>query len=126
MILPDLIQEQSIGSFVAEKIVDLAKDTNKNHILDEISIYGTSDKDGSATLAFEWLGDSLKDSKMAEEVYCFFKKIRGLLIGLKKEVIEQAYPDKEDFSNTTRIIYRFRIWNEDGEYEFFNRELAVN
>lgn len=121
--LPEHIKQKSIGSFVAEKIVDLAQDTNCNHVLDEISIYGTSDKDGSATLAFEWLG---KDPTISNEIFEFFNKIRFLLIGLNKETVEQEFPSKANLQDTTRVIYRFRIWPMDGKYEFFNREPVVN
>lgn len=124
--LPNTIKEKSIGSIIAEKIVTLAADTNKNHVLDEISIYGTSDKDGSSTLAFEYIGDTSKDSKIVGEVYDFFKKIRSLLISTRKEVVEQEFPRKQNLQNITRIVYRFRIWDIEGGYEFFNRELIVN
>lgn len=120
--LPTTIKEKSIGSQIAEKIVSLAADTNKNHVLDEISIYGMSDKDGSATLAFEFLGETVKNTKISEEVYDFFKKIRSLLIMFGKEVVEQEFPRRELLQNATRIAYRIRIWDIDGKYEFFNRE----
>lgn len=120
------IKDESIGVYIADKIVDLAKSLNKTPILDELSIYGTSSKDGSAVLAFEWFGDSNKNAKPAEEVYDFLKTIRRMIIGLKKEVVEQQFPEKCVLQSTMRIVYRFRIWDVDGTYEFFNREPVVN
>ncbi len=117
------IKEESIGGIIAEKVVDLAESLNKQHILDEISFYGTSDKDGSATFTFEWIGESVPPT-MFQEIEMFLTEIKKLVISTKKEVREQECPNIVFFDGLARLIYRFRIWNEEGKYEYYDKQLA--
>ncbi len=118
------IQQKSIGSFVAEKIVDLAKSSKKEYILDELSIYGLSDKDGSATLTLEWHGASDGDQLFSKDIFTFLNEIRSLIISQKKETREQLEPSITPLDGFIRVIYRFRIWDIDGQYEFHNKTLV--
>lgn len=111
----------SIGSFIAEQVVDLANSLNKNHILDEISLSGLSDKDGSATITFEWQGD---DNVLAKNILEFVHEIRNAVINTGKEVKEQISPAITKIYEIQRVLYRFRVWNFDGQYEVFEKELS--
>lgn len=114
------IKEKSAGAFIAEKIVDLAESLNKQHILDEISFYGMSNKDGSATLTLEWIGESVPPN-VFQEIETFLNEIKKLVISTKKEVKEQECPNTVFFDGLARLVYRFRIWNTDGKYEYYDR-----
>lgn len=118
-------KEKSVGGFIAEKVVDLAESLNKQYILDEISIYGVSDRDGSATLTFEWIGESVPPT-MFQEIEMFLTEIKKLVISTKKEVKEHECPNTVFFDGLARLVYRFRIWNEEGKYEYYDRQLVEN
>lgn len=114
----------SIASVIAGKIVDLAESQNKNHILDEVNLYGTSDKDGSVTMSFEWLG-SLQE-KPANDVLGFFKEIKHMLSSEGSEIHEQIEPSLSEISGNKRIQYRFRVFPALGEYLSSSKELVSN
>ncbi len=117
--------KKSLATLVAEEIYDFAKNNQKTNLLDEISIYGTSEKDDSAVFAFEW--QSKDDSeKLAQEMAQFFGELKKLVIDFKKETCEQAKPDLIHYGEWKdglfyKINYRFRIWPTDGEYENYER-----
>lgn len=117
--------KRSIGSFIAEKIVEHAQLSNKNNILEEINIYGLSDKDGSATLSFQWT-ESSATSLLPNDVLSFFNDIKKAVINTKKETREQESPVEIKLNGSSIITYRFRIWDEDGKYETFEKELVLN
>lgn len=115
--------KRSIGSFIAEKIIDFSYAKNKTNLLDEINIYGMSDKDGSATLSFEWIGNSSPPSN-SNDFLQFFQEIKDIVISIKKETKEQESPSLNVLGNTTRVGYRFKIWDVDGAYEQYERVLV--
>lgn len=115
---------QSIGSIIARKIVDLAGITDKNNILDEINIYGTSDKDGAATMSFEWLGEN--SPALSNDILEFLNKIKSMLCSTGNKIVEQEPPSIGEFSGITRVLYRFKVWPTQGAYEHFFRELMSN
>ena len=111
------------GSFIANAVSDLAENLGKTHILDEISIYGLADYDGSSTFSFEWIGADVP-REFHEEILDFLMRIKELVIDSKKEVKEQEEPHSTMFDGLVRIIYRFRIWSRDGQYECVQRRMA--
>lgn len=111
-------KNESIGVSVIEKITHLAVSENKKNILDEINVYGTSDKDGSATLSFEWIGQG--NDFFANEIYDFFCKIKSIIINLNKEAKEHVEPTITNMPDGHRVLYRFRVWPSDGIYESKN------
>lgn len=119
--------EASIASQTAKVIIDYAENSNKNHFLDELVISSSSEKDGSAVLSFEWEGP-LDNEKLAQEMIVFFAEIKACILRMGKETVEQVFPEIRHFGNEKdagvfhRIVYRFRIWPQDGAYENFERK----
>jgi exo-beta-1,3-glucanase (GH17 family) len=111
----------SIGVYIADKIIDLAEKLKKTDILDEISLTGRSDKDGSSTITLEWNGN---DSVIARNVLDFLNDVRSEVIASGKETKEQISPHHNRFYNTNKVIYRFKMWDEIGRYEVFEKELV--
>ncbi len=99
-------EKKSIAAIIAEKISDLAQSSNKNHILDEINIYGVSDKDGSVVMSFDW--NSSIDQKPASDVLEFFKDIQSMLPTCGYKIHEQIAPTLSEICGIKRINYRFK------------------
>lgn len=114
--------KNSIASIIAGEILDLAKSLDKNHIIDEVNMYGTSDKDGSVTMSFEWLG-SIAD-KPANDVLEFFKEIKYMLSNSENEIHEQIEPSLSEISGNKRIQYRFKAFQKIGKYLNSSKELV--
>ena len=117
-------KNQSVGSQLTDKIVDLASELNKNHILDAISIYGVSDKDGSATMSFEWLGQDSDEA--AADILDFLNKIKYMLLEMGNAVVEQVEPCIADVSGITRALYRVKVSAEQGKYDHHILQLKAN
>ena len=105
--------KKSIAAIIAEKISDLAQSLNKNHILDEINIYGVSDKDGSVVMSFEWSGTI--DQKPASDVLEFFKDIKNMLPTCGSKIHEQIAPALSEMCGAKIINYRFKASPIKGE-----------
>ena len=98
--------KKSIAAIIAEKISDLAQSSNRNHILDEINIYGVSDKDGSVVMSFDWNGSI--DQKPASDVLEFFNDIKNMLPTCGCKTHEQIVPTLSEICGNKRINYRFK------------------
>ncbi len=123
-----MTQLDNIAIDLAHKISDFAKSTGKDTILEEISIYGASQQDGSHVMSFEWHGD--EHSSIANDILDFFHSVKKIVSESGKEATEQVPPHanimKDKNGNVlSRILYRFRVWNESGKYDEFKRELIT-
>lgn len=103
---------------ITNDILSLAE--NKS-LSDNISIYSLADKDCSVTITVEWAGASYH-----ENILEAFNDIKNFIINTKKEVVEQISPRVTVFDNVTTVIYRFRIWDVDGKYEYYDKLLVSN
>ena len=109
-------KKESVGVLIANQVSDLAKSLDKEKILAEVNIYGASDKDGSATMSFEWLGQD--NAEFCLEILKFFFAVKGMILSLNKETREQIDPTITELSGgLQRVLYRFRMWPEEGFYE---------
>ncbi len=103
---------------ITNDILSLAE--NKS-LSDNISIYSLADKDCSVTITVEWTG-----ADYHEGILKSFNDIKNFIINTKKEVVEQISPRVTVFGNTSTAIYRFRIWDVDGKYEYYDKLLVSN
>lgn len=120
--------EHSIGSYFAHKISDYAEANSLSNVLEEISIYGSSNPDGSHVISFEWNG--WHDSGLANLILDFLHKIKALIVNSGKEAKEQVAPHMTLFKDPRRCdpdaiqaLYRVRVWDEQGKYEVLEKEL---
>lgn len=121
MLLTNTIQKRTIGSSIVEQILDLSSSQPNHKILENVDIIGSSNRDGSAVITLEWMGDS--DSR---PILDFVNKVKSLIISSKREVKEQSPPTALHFNNLNRVTYRFRIWDVEGKYEYMDKTLADN
>lgn len=121
MLITNSIQKRTIGSSIVEQILELSSSQPNYKILEHIDIIGASNRDGSAVITLEWMGDG--DSR---PIIDFFNKVKSLIISSKKETKEQSPPTALHFNNLNRVTYRFRIWDVDGKYEYIDKPLVDN
>lgn len=121
--------ETSLASVIAHKITDFSEKNNVFDVFEEISFYGDSAKDGSATMSFEWIGDETAH-EMGNKVLALMQDIKTIIVGLMQEAKEQEpprleiYPEKNSHGVMLRALYRFRIWPVNGDYEPYEAQLA--
>lgn len=118
MLKNNTIAAYSIGSSIITKILNFLDSKPKTKILEQIEIYGSSNRDGSAVVTLEWMGSV--DGKF---ILGIFNEIKKLVVDFKKEVKEQSEPSLVKFKNLERVTYTFRIWNVDGKYEYLAKEI---
>lgn len=117
------LEYTSVASLIAGRISDFAFSENKNDILEEISIYGSGEPDGSAVMAFEWHGAN-ECSDMSKKVLEFIDNIKKIVVESGREAVEQVQPHCNIFKDNTQILYRVRVWPAFGDYE--ERKKKVN
>lgn len=116
---------KSIGSQIAEQILSFAENNQKNDLLDEVSIHAIQREDGSVVIAFEWSGKN-DDSKKSQRMLDFMHDIKKVVVDSGKESLEQQPPHANIYKEVTNVGYRFRVWNQDGTYDTFERKLVTH
>lgn len=106
----------------AEKITnDILEIVSDKKISDNVSIFSLSAKDGSVVITIEWSGPDY-----SEDIQNIFNEIKKFIISTKKEVIEQQPPIVVAFDNVANVVYRFKIWDSEGMYEYNEKLLVSN